>query len=102
MEALCHPTVRLTTLMPINRDAETEQLLRRHTVAEDNKDSVAQSHESSAFPLLVGHMTERMQQEGTVGNGGWSFREVLERLLLIVIMPVRQALNKVSGIKGNL
>ena len=40
-------------------------------------------------------MTQRTELEGVM-VGHWTFREVLDRLLLIVVLPVRQILVKVS------
>ena len=39
-------------------------------------------------------MTQRTEMEGVM-VGHWTFREVLDRLLLIVVLPVRQMLLKV-------
>ncbi len=104
MEALCHPTVKLTNIMPINCEQETEHLLRRQTsqgTGEDNKDSAAQSRDSSHFPLLINHMTTRTEAEG-ITAGHWTFKEVLDKLLIIVVMPVRQTLNQVILKQNNL
>ena len=53
--------------------------------------------DGSQFPLLVGHMIQRTESEGVGGSGHWTFREVLDKLLTIVVLPVRQALTHVSG-----
>lgn len=44
-------------------------------------------------------MTQRTELEGAL-VGSWSFREVLDKLLLIVVVPVRQTLVKVSILQG--
>ena len=95
MEALCHPTVKLTSILPINCEHETEQLLKKQYSIDDNTDSAAQSGNSSQFPLLVGHMMQKTQADRS-GVSNWTFKEVLDRLLTIVVLPVRQALNKVK------
>ncbi len=66
---------------------------------DDNTNSAAQSRDASQFPLLVTHMTQRTELEGAL-VGSWSFREVLDKLLLIVVVPVRQTLVKVSILQG--
>ena len=43
MEALCHPTVKLTALMPINCEHSTELLLKRQYSSNDNTHSAAHS-----------------------------------------------------------
>ncbi|CAE1311209.1 MYCBP2 [Acanthosepion pharaonis] len=96
MEALTHPTIKLTNIMPINCEPETEEILRRQSISiDDNTNSVARLAESHRFPLLVDHMTYRTELEG-IGSGHTSFKEVLDRLLMISTVPVRQALNKES------
>ena len=129
MEALCHPTVKLTSIMPINCEPEMQQLLNKQYAAgnhskthlgncqemimilsnrqlkvnflfpDDNTNSAAQSRDTSQFPLLVSHMTQRTEMEGVM-VGHWTFREVLDRLLLIVVLPVRQMLLKVRIFLG--
>ncbi|CAI9731993.1 E3 ubiquitin-protein ligase MYCBP2-like [Octopus vulgaris] len=94
MEALTHPTIKLTNIMPINCEPETEEILRRQSISiDDNTNSAARLAESHRFPILVDHMTYRTEVEG-IGSGHTSFKEVLDRLLLIATVPIRQALNK--------
>ncbi len=100
MEALCHPSVKLTSIMPINCEHGTEQLLKCHNSgnSEDISNAPAVimsgSTEISQYPLLVGHMIHRSEMEG-LGSGHWSFREVLDKLLVLVVLPVRQMLSGV-------
>lgn len=95
MEALCHPTVKLTSILPINCEHGTKLLLRKQYSIDDNTNSEAQSGEVSHFPLLVGHMIHRTEMEGS-GIGHWTFKEVLDKLLTIMVLPVRQGLKQVS------
>ncbi|PNF26946.1 hypothetical protein B7P43_G12700 [Cryptotermes secundus] len=44
------------------------------------------------YPILVEQMSYRSQLEGSGMVGNWLFREVLERLLDLVTVPVKQAL----------
>jgi len=98
MEALCHATVKLTTVMPINCEYGTEQLLKQQFGSEDNTSSSISVSDASPFPLLTCHMTSRMETDSIVGTAGGhnSFREVLDKLLMLVVLPVRQSLNEVS------
>ena len=43
LEALCHPTVKLTVLMPINCEHSTEMMLKRQYSSNDNTNSAAHS-----------------------------------------------------------
>ncbi|KAL5012682.1 hypothetical protein ScPMuIL_011233 [Solemya velum] len=98
MEAMCHPTIKLTGIMPINCEPETEAILRRQSIImDDNTNSMARLCEMHKFPLLVGHMTFRIETTGISGSHV-SFKEVLDRLLMIVALPVRQGLNKESSL----
>ena len=49
----------------------------------------------SQFPLLVGHMIQKTEMEGG-SIGHWSFKEMLDKLLTVVVLPVRQALSQVT------
>lgn len=57
MEAMCHPSVKLTNIFPINCEHETEELLRRQSVSiDDNTNSAARLGDSHQYPILVSHM----------------------------------------------
>lgn len=62
-----------------------------------NPFSATNPGDGSQFPLLVDHMIQRMETEGLGGTGHWTFREVLDKLLIIVVLPVRQILTHVSS-----
>ena len=49
----------------------------------------------TSYPLLVSHMMERAMTSSESYAGHWSFHDVLEMLLSIVALPVRQTLKKV-------
>jgi E3 ubiquitin-protein ligase MYCBP2 len=63
MEAMCHPTIKLTNIMPINCEPQTEEILRKQStvVMDDNTNSVARMGDIHRFPLLVDHMTNRIE-----------------------------------------
>nr|AOV18880.1 myc binding protein 2 [Lymnaea stagnalis] len=95
MEALCHPAVKLTAIMPINCEPETEAVLRRHSMSiDDNTNAMARIGEMHRYPLLASHMTCRMEEDSIPAGSHVTFKEVLDRLLMIVAIPVRQLLNK--------
>ncbi|XP_064637403.1 E3 ubiquitin-protein ligase MYCBP2-like isoform X3 [Lineus longissimus] len=93
MEALCHPTVKLTSVLPINCEHETELLLKQQYKVDDNEADSPQSGDLSCFPLLVSHMTHRTEIEG-IGTTHFSFKEVLDKLMSIIVLPVRQAMKQ--------
>lgn len=65
MEALCHPTIKLTNIMPINCEPQTEEILRKQSVVmDDNTNSVARMSDIHRFPMLVDHMTLRIEVGG--------------------------------------
>ena len=62
MEAMCHPTIKLTNILPINCEPHTEEILRKQSVVmDDNTNSVARLGDIHRFPLLVDHMTTRIE-----------------------------------------
>lgn len=66
MEAMCHPTIKLTSIMPINCQPATEEFLRRQSdIMDDNTNSVARMGEVHRFPILVSHMTSRVEVSGS-------------------------------------
>lgn len=65
MEAMCHPTIKVTSIMPINCQPATEEILRRQSdIMDDNTNSVARMGEVHRFPILVSHMTSRVEVSG--------------------------------------
>ncbi|KAK7473506.1 hypothetical protein BaRGS_00035259, partial [Batillaria attramentaria] len=96
MEALCHPAIKLTAIMPINCEPETEAVLRRQSMCmDDNTNSAARLGEGHRYPVLASHMSYRMEIDSVGGVGTHvSFKEVLDRLLMLVALPVRQLLSK--------
>ncbi|CAG5134648.1 unnamed protein product, partial [Candidula unifasciata] len=95
MEAMCHPAVKLTAIMPINCEPETEAVLRRHSMSiDDNTNAMARVGEMHRYPLLASHMTCRTEEDTMPASSHVTFKEVLDRLLMVVSVPVRQLLNK--------
>ncbi|EDL00496.1 pam, highwire, rpm 1, isoform CRA_a [Mus musculus] len=90
MSALCHTSVKLTSLFPIAYDGEV--LLRSIVKQVSTENDSTLVHR---FPLLVGHMEKLSQSEENI-SGMTSFREVLEKMLVIVVLPVRNSLRRES------
>ncbi|CAO2591792.1 E3 ubiquitin-protein ligase MYCBP2 [Lemmus lemmus] len=90
MSALCHTSVKLTSIFPIAYDGEV--LLRSIVKQVSTENDSTLVHR---FPLLVGHMEKLSQSEENV-SGMTSFREVLEKMLVIVVLPVRNSLRRES------
>ncbi|XP_040517343.1 E3 ubiquitin-protein ligase MYCBP2 isoform X32 [Gallus gallus] len=88
MSALCHTSVKLTSIFPIAYDGEA--LLRSVVKQVSTENDSALAHR---FPLLVSHMEKLSQSEENV-SGMTSFREVLEKMLVIVVLPVRNSLRR--------
>ena len=63
------------------------------TGGDDNTNSAAQIADSCQFPVLVAHMIHRSDSKIT---SHWTFREVLDKLISITSIPVRQMLSQVS------
>ena len=82
--------------MPINGEHNTEQQVRQQVPgADDNTQCSSLLSETLNFPMLVGHMMHRTEME-LVGRGHWTFKDMLDRLLYIAGLPLRQAINQVS------
>ncbi|XP_066032421.1 E3 ubiquitin-protein ligase MYCBP2 isoform X13 [Chamaea fasciata] len=88
MSALCHTSVKLTSIFPIAYDGEA--LLRSMVKQVSTENDSALAHR---FPLLVAHMEKLSQSEENI-SGMTSFREVLEKMLVIVVLPVRNSLRR--------
>ncbi|XP_070552183.1 E3 ubiquitin-protein ligase MYCBP2-like isoform X2 [Ptychodera flava] len=97
LEALCHPSVKLTSLLPIYKeiDASTSSM-QRQLSADDNAGCANFVGEYIRYPLLVSYMDKMTMVPFSNANtdGAMSFREVLEKLLSIVVLPVQHALIK--------
>ncbi|KAJ3592162.1 hypothetical protein NHX12_007291, partial [Muraenolepis orangiensis] len=88
MSALCNTSVKLTSILPIAYDGEA--LLRSLVKQVSTENDSALAHR---FPLLVAHMEKLSHTEENL-MGMTSFREVLEKMLVIVVLPVRKSLRK--------
>ncbi len=98
LEALCHPSVRLTSVLPILKDRETETIshttLSKQCSMEDSSPTVQPTECKGQFPELVAHMEQRLQASNSRSSSP-TFQEVLDKLLNILTLPIRQLLDKV-------
>nr|CAD7200761.1 unnamed protein product [Timema douglasi] len=95
LAALCSPTVRLRSTFPILTsmlDASDSSLKRQLSPSDNTGLPMMPCVDSHHYPILVEQMSYRSQLEGNGAVGNWLFREVLERLLDLVTVPVKQAL----------
>ncbi|XP_063160584.1 E3 ubiquitin-protein ligase MYCBP2 isoform X9 [Candoia aspera] len=88
MSALCHTSVKLTSIFPIAYDGESLLCSGLKQASTENDSALAHR-----FPLLVAHMEKLSQSEENI-SGMTSFREVLEKMLVIVVLPVRNSLRR--------
>ncbi|XP_062862089.1 E3 ubiquitin-protein ligase MYCBP2 isoform X8 [Trichomycterus rosablanca] len=88
MSALCNTSVKLTSILPIAYDGEVRLCSLVKQVSTENDSALAYR-----FPLLVAHMEKLSHTEENL-MGMTSFREVLEKMLVIVVLPVRKSLRK--------
>lgn len=115
LASLCAPTVKLRATCPILTDHEAEDA-QKPSPADNAALSTLQPGDLYRYPVLVEHMTYKIQVRGSsalgasglgrspsltrlplrqAGNGVgvmWTFREVLDRLLGVICGGVRQAL----------
>lgn len=122
LEALCHmTTTKLTDIIPLSSAMEQcrssavaavvnpEPRFRHRgdatSATDDNKYSANCSNaagmsigEAVYYPLLVGHMLHQTEMELLGRSHYWTFRDILDRLLMIAGLPMRHALGLVSSV----
>ena len=97
LDAMCSPMIKLRNTFPITYSPETETSRGKTLSPGENLSittSMIQASDGSSqqrFPVLTELMNYQSHLEG-VRFASWSFREVLDRLLNIVSLPVKQAL----------
>eukprot|EP00095_Tigriopus_kingsejongensis_P005847 maker-scaffold697_size109876-snap-gene-0.24 protein:Tk05847 transcript:maker-scaffold697_size109876-snap-gene-0.24-mRNA-1 annotation:"e3 ubiquitin-protein ligase mycbp2 isoform x1" len=95
LDSLCSPFVKLRNTFPITYSPESETRCKNLSPS-DNLSLTASmiqagDSQSHRFPILNELMSYQSHVEG-VKFASWSFREVLDRLLCIVSLPVKQML----------
>ncbi|GLH12984.1 Probable E3 ubiquitin-protein ligase HERC2 [Gryllus bimaculatus] len=92
LAALCSPSVRLRSTFPVLGSGIEVTDPRRQPSPSDNAGlAMLAGTDSHHYPVLAEQMSHRSQVEGAPAPA-WPFREVLERLLGLAALPVRQAL----------
>ncbi|XP_046683725.1 E3 ubiquitin-protein ligase MYCBP2 isoform X4 [Homalodisca vitripennis] len=90
--ALCSPTVRLRSTFPISTspDGDGHNLLRKQLSPSDNSGlPMMPGMDTHHYPILVEQMSYRSQVEVA---SVWQFKDVLDHLLDIVTLSIKQAL----------
>lgn len=95
LDALCSPMVKLRNTFPITYSPEAETRCKNISPSENLSitTSMIQAGDNSLqrFPILTELMNYQSHLDG-IRFASWSFREVLDRLLNIVSLPVKQSL----------
>ncbi|XP_073976386.1 MYC binding protein highwire isoform X3 [Rhodnius prolixus] len=88
------PSVRLRSTFPIlgpNMDAP-DSLKKQLSPSDNSGLPMMPCIDTHHYPILVEQMSYRSQVEGGGSGTGWAFRDVLDRLLDIVTIPVKEGL----------
>lgn len=92
LAALCGPTIRLRSTLPVLTDSLDPSM--RQLSPSDNS-GLTMSGTDHHYPLLVEQMSYRTQLERNgEGVNPWSWRDVLEKLLDLAILPVKRELSQ--------
>ncbi|KAK1123903.1 hypothetical protein K0M31_006933 [Melipona bicolor] len=95
LAALCSPSVRLRCTFPIlNNIMDSTDSIKRQLSPSDNTGLLMiNSTESHQYPILVEQISYKSQVESSGKEVlNWSFRDVLERLLDLILVPVKKNL----------
>ncbi|XP_015122961.1 E3 ubiquitin-protein ligase MYCBP2 isoform X2 [Diachasma alloeum] len=95
LASLCNSMVRLRSTFPIlNNVMDSSDGIKRQLSPSDNAGlPMMNSTETHHYPILVEQMSYKSQVESTGREiFNWSFREVLDRLLDLILIPVKKSL----------
>lgn len=96
LASLCNSTIRLRSTFPILSDItdSSDGVKRQLSPSSDNAGLLMMnSTETHQYPILVGQISYRSQMEGSDKETfNWSFREVLDRLLDLILIPIKRNL----------
>ncbi|XP_012285925.1 E3 ubiquitin-protein ligase MYCBP2 [Orussus abietinus] len=95
LASLCQSSVRLHTTFPIlSNVVDSSDSLKRQLSPSDNAGlSTTNSMEVHNYPILEEQINYKSQIESSAKDTmNWSFREVLERLLDLILIPVKKSL----------
>ncbi|KAH0954749.1 hypothetical protein HN011_008203, partial [Eciton burchellii] len=95
LASLCNSAIRLRCTFPIlNNIMDSSDGVKRQLSPSDNASLLMMnSTETHQYPILVGQISYKSQIE-TSGKEilNWSFREVLDRLLDLILIPIKRSL----------
>ncbi|XP_011315230.1 E3 ubiquitin-protein ligase MYCBP2 isoform X2 [Fopius arisanus] len=95
LASLCNSMVRLRSTFPIlNNVMDSSDGIKRQLSPSDNAGlPMMNSTETHNYPILVEQMSYKSQIESTGREiFNWSFRQVLDRLLDLILIPVKKSL----------
>ncbi|KAL1131016.1 hypothetical protein AAG570_012254, partial [Ranatra chinensis] len=94
LASLSLPTVRLRSTFPIlSPNTDAPDSLKKQLSPSDNSGlPMMPCIDTHHYPILVEQMSYRSQVEGSGAGSGWALRDVLDKLLDIVTIPVKQSL----------
>ncbi|XP_017880442.1 E3 ubiquitin-protein ligase MYCBP2-like [Ceratina calcarata] len=95
LAALCNPTIRLRCTFPIlNNVMDSSDSIKQQLSPSDNTGLLMiNSTESHQYPILVEQISYKSQVESSGKETlNWSFRDVLDRLLDLILVPVKKNL----------
>jgi len=105
LSALSHlPYTRLTDVLPVDQRTSSTPVAAAAAAAapvsmvdDNHAASSVLGAEAANFPMLVGHMLHQTEMELVGRAHSWTFRDVLDRLIVIAGNPVRHALGQVRN-----
>ncbi|XP_076385847.1 MYC binding protein highwire isoform X12 [Megachile rotundata] len=95
LASLCNPAIRLRCTFPILTNImDSSDSIKRQLSPSDNTGLLMiNSTESHQYPILVEQISYKSQVESSGKEAlNWSFRDVLDRLLDLILVPVKKTL----------
>ncbi|XP_076287336.1 MYC binding protein highwire isoform X6 [Lasioglossum baleicum] len=95
LASLCNPTIRLRCTFPIlNNIMDSSDSIKRQLSPSDNTGLLMiNSTENHQYPILVEQISYKSQMENSGKETlNWTFRDVLDRLLDLILVPVKKSL----------
>lgn len=95
LASLCNSAIRLRCTFPIlNNITDSSDSMKRQLSPSDNAGLLmANSTETHQYPILVEQISYKSQVESSGKETlNWSFREVLDRLLDLILIPIKRSL----------
>ncbi|GAB6023050.1 hypothetical protein CHUAL_007142 [Chamberlinius hualienensis] len=93
--SLCSPTIKLMSILPVIINSDEPPSVRTSTASGTSALDFNLSSDCF-YPLLLDYMTKAMEHEGKY-QVHFTFKEVLERLMSIVVKPIELVLGEVDA-----